>query len=533
MEDDKNKKKKIIDDTLKNSVVFINNKNVNKSYWGSFKSYFKNASDTFKFNYLSRTLKIKYPENTKLQIFNNVFDLRNKNEKIDFENFFQNIIFFSYRTNYPNQKSFKTNQNYNSDCGWGCMIRSGQMILAKAIYEIIRYGGEEINSSLIDTISCFIEFPFNINQCPPILSKYRAKILSIFSNKNNDIKKGINIKESNEKENVEKEKNEKENIEKEKNEKENIEKEKNEKEKNEKEKKEIETKVIEMETKKQQTLINNTSFEKKENTTIENPLIDSIYPPFSIRNICSIGELVKKSCGEWFSDINMPYIFKIINDNYNIIDNLEIISFQTSIIIEKILKKCFKEINPENKKFKKSNCFILENKKYQFRNYGLIFLSIRIGINSIEEMYYNSITNLFNCKECIGFIGGKSYKASYFIGCAQKNILYLDPHQAQDSIIPPINKDNIQTYLNKNLFQLPIKNLQPAMTIGFLFRDLNEFKDLYQFFMDNSNKEGCCFFVQQHYSVNNKDSSDESGNDNEKENEKDYLYVDNNLGDDF
>ena len=148
-------------------------------------------------------------------------------------------------------------------------------------------------------------------------------------------------------------------------------------------------------------------------------------------------------------------------------------------------------------------------------------------------MYYNSITNLFNCKECIGFIGGKSYKASYFIGCAQKNILYLDPHQAQDSIIPPINKDNIQTYLNKNLFQLPIKNLQPAMTIGFLFRDLNEFKDLYQFFMDNSNKEGCCFFVQQHYSVNNKDSSDESGNDNEKENEKDYLYVDNNLGDDF
>ena len=94
MEDDKNKKKKIIDDTLKNSVVFINNKNVNKSYWGSFKSYFKNASDTFKFNYLSRTLKIKYPENTKLQIFNNVFDLRNKNEKIDFENFFQNIIFF-------------------------------------------------------------------------------------------------------------------------------------------------------------------------------------------------------------------------------------------------------------------------------------------------------------------------------------------------------------------------------------------------------------------------------------------------------
>ena len=69
------------------------------------------------------------------------------------------------------------------------MIRSGQMILAKAIYEIIRYGGEEIISSLIDTISCFIEFPFNINQCPPILSKYKAKIQLMINNKSKNKKK--------------------------------------------------------------------------------------------------------------------------------------------------------------------------------------------------------------------------------------------------------------------------------------------------------------------------------------------------------
>ena len=527
MEDNKNKKQEIIDNTLKNSAVFFNKENLNNSYWGSFKSYCKNASDTFKFNYLSRTLKTKYPQNTKLQIFHNVFDLTNKEEKINFETFFQEIIFFSYRKNYPNQINFKTNSKYNSDCGWGCMIRSGQMILAKAIYEIIRYGGEEIKSSLIDTISCFIEFPFNINQCPPILSKYKAKIQLMFSNKSKNKKKEKKEKELKEKENKEKENNKKET-----NKKENKEKELKEKENNEKEKK-IELKEKVKETNKQQTIINNTPFEKKENSTTQTPKIESIYPPFSIRNICSIGELVKKSCGEWFSDINMPYIFKIINDNYKVIDNLQIIAFQTSIVMEKILKKCFKEINPGNKQFKKSNSFIFQNKKYQFRNYGLIFLSIRLGINTIDEIYYNSIKNIFNCKECIGFIGGKSYKASYFIGCDENNIFYLDPHQAQDSIIPPLNQENIQTYLSKTLFQLSIKNLQPALTIGFLFRDLNEFKDLYQFLVENSNKEGCCFFIQENYSMNHKDSSEESDNDNEEENEQNNLYVDNNLGDDF
>ena len=63
-EDEKEKKKRIINDTLKNCAVFLNEDNSNNSKWFSFKSYMKNASDTFKFNYLSRSFKTKYPENT-------------------------------------------------------------------------------------------------------------------------------------------------------------------------------------------------------------------------------------------------------------------------------------------------------------------------------------------------------------------------------------------------------------------------------------------------------------------------------------
>ena len=481
-EDEKEKKKRIINDTLKNCAVFLNEDNSNNSKWFSFKSYMKNASDTFKFNYLSRSFKTKYPENTKLQIYNNQFDLTDENERDKFENFLKNIIYFSYRKNYPNQKSYKTNENFNSDCGWGCMIRSSQMIFAKAIYEIIKYGGEDISHSLFDTICCFIEYPFNVSETPPILSKYKKKIEDLFTNKK-----------------------------------------KNEKLKNENENKEIIEKKEKNETEigiKNDIISNN-----------RNKKIIGIYPPFSIKNICSIGEIVNKSCGEWFSDANMPLIFKIINNNYKIIDNLEIINFQTTIIIDKILKKCFKEISLNNKNFKENNSFLFENKKYQFIKYGLIFVSVRIGINSIDKVYYESIKNLFNCKECLGFIGGKSYKASYFIGHDDNNILYLDPHHAQDSVIPPLNSEKIQSYLNKTIFQLSFEKLQPAFTIAFLFRDLNEFKDLYQYFTQNTSNDNSCFFFSNHNFFNH-DSSDDNDNYKESENEKNDIYIDNE-NDDF
>ena len=41
-EDEKEKKKRIINDTLKNCAVFLNEENSNNSKWFSFKSYMKN-----------------------------------------------------------------------------------------------------------------------------------------------------------------------------------------------------------------------------------------------------------------------------------------------------------------------------------------------------------------------------------------------------------------------------------------------------------------------------------------------------------
>ena len=416
-EKEKEKKINIIKETIKKCVIYSNEPNKPPF---SFKRKIQNASNIIKFNYLKRCFKEKYPENSKIKLYNKEYDLRNENEKNNFESDFNNIIFCSYRKNYPKQKSYKNNVEYNSDCGWGCMIRSSQMMLAKAIYEILIYEKNNNENAIYNTISLFMDFPFNFNEIPKIFHKYKEKI---------------------------------------------------------------------------QEEINKINNENINNITNNNIQIQKIYPPFSIQIICSIGQILNKTCGEWFSDVNMPHIFKIINRNMNIFSNFKILPFQSSIIISKIIKHCFIESNDD--KLTEDQYFLFNDKKYIFKNYGLIFVSVRLGISTIDNSYYSSIKNLFNCKECIGFIGGKSNSASYFIGCDDINILYLDPHYAKNGVIPPLNNENIQSYIDKTLFQLPIQKLQPAFTIGFLIKNLIDFKDLYKYMNDNCNNGNSCFFFQE------------------------------------
>ena len=165
-------------------------------------------------------------------------------------------------------------------------------LFAKAIYEILIYEKNSNVSSIYNSISLFMEYPFNFKDPQPnIFSQYKLKIQDIISKDN----------------------------------------------------------------------------------TISNKNINQIFPPFSIKIICSIGEILNKTCGEWFSDVNMPFLFKIINKNYNVFNNFKIIPFHTSIIISKLIKQCFVESNNIN--LKEDEFFLFNDKKYIFKNYGLIFVS--------------------------------------------------------------------------------------------------------------------------------------------------------------
>jgi hypothetical protein len=59
-----------------------------------------------------------------------------------------------------------------------------------------------------------------------------------------------------------------------------------------------------------------------------------------------------------------------------------------------------------------------------------------------------------------------------------------------------VNNENIyNNYLNKNIKALSISNLSTAFTIGFIFRNIEEFKSLINFCDEYNSKDFSCFWI--------------------------------------
>ena len=445
----KTKKEEIITKCIENSYTT----HIISAVPLGWKSEIFNFKDIIKFKLFNFNFNRKfYPQTSTIHFLYKVYNPNNEKGLKEFNKNLNKILLMTYRSKYRRQINIKNKYEYNSDCGWGCMIRSSQMIFARMLYKIFKqiYKNQYDSKTLtISAIPYFMDDYIILDDLKG--SDYLVLGLDSYINK---LK--LFLKEK----------------------------------------------------------IEKNQYKKSE--------IQSIDPPFSIHKICIIGEIFGRTCGEWFSDFELPDIYEIINTTFNIIPNLSIMHFNTNIEINKILEKCFeKENDDKNSNLFKNNYFIInQNEKYKLKKMGAIFVSVRLGISMISPEYFPSIKKLFECRQFLGFIGGKADSASYFFGYCDDSLLYLDPHlnQQSDSYLDDKTKD---TYINKTVFELDFKSLQCAFTAGFLFRNLNEFSKLIDF-LKKYNDENCpCFHFHFDKTIQKDDENFE----------KEMKYLDNDKND--
>ena len=94
----------------------------------------------------------------------------------------------------------------------------------------------------------------------------------------------------------------------------------------------------------------------------------------------------------------------------------------------------------------------------------------------------------------MGFIGGKYQSASYFLGYVNDDLLFMDPHYNQTSV-KDIEIEGISSYMNKTIYKLPLKYLQTALTLCFLFRNMDEFINFMKFCKTVSEDTTSIFFI--------------------------------------
>ncbi|KAF9043299.1 peptidase family C54-domain-containing protein [Panaeolus papilionaceus] len=64
----------------------------------------------------------------------------------------------------------------------------------------------------------------------------------------------------------------------------------------------------------------------------------------------------------------------------------------------------------------------------------LLLLPVRLGIDGVNPIYYESVKMLYTFPQSVGIAGGRPSSSYYFVGSQANNLFYLDPHNARPAI---------------------------------------------------------------------------------------------------
>ena len=440
------------------------------SFWEAIKLKINNIKNQIIFNYNIfcgesnlNNCNINGAKNT-IQIFDHKYTIHEKLMKR-----LKNIPWLSYRKDFD---QIEENGNiFTSDAGWGCMLRTSQMILAQGLCKI--YSINNLNDFINQYFAYFYD------------NKIPMKFMCKNNSNNENFSKSVEDKENNLYDDFE---------------------------------------IIDNQKDYFISFINLTSeiINGLENMSERNKYKEYLTPPYSIRNFLKVQKYVNKNgkkAGEWFSNYDATRLIYIINKDMNKHKDCDfkVLNFNEGIIyIEDIINNCFEEENIieantdfeilslcNNETVEKINnnienkIYIFNDKKYILKNKFIMFVSVRHGLYSIDEGMTDEVLKIFDIPTNIGFIGGKRSRAFYFIGKSATNLIFLDPHYIQETISLKKLGTNYATesYIPNDIYYMPINDLSPSFTIGFAIKDMKSFKNLMKklispdFFIDQEQKK--------------------------------------------
>ena len=126
------KRKNILEKCINNSYQCRNKLSVSMYGW---RNKLFNLKDSMKYNLVNLNIKF-VPKDSLIHILNKAYDPNEPKDLDKLNKELNKFLLITYRSNYKEQINTKNESKYTSDCGWGCMIRSSQMIFSRIIYKI-------------------------------------------------------------------------------------------------------------------------------------------------------------------------------------------------------------------------------------------------------------------------------------------------------------------------------------------------------------------------------------------------------------
>jgi len=106
----------------------------------------------------------------------------------------------------------------------------------------------------------------------------------------------------------------------------------------------------------------------------------------------------------------------------------------------------------------------------------LLLVPVRLGSGEkVNRIYAPHVKALLTSDHCVGIIGGRPKHALYFMGFQDDNLLHLDPHLVQDSVDVNCPDFDLSTYHCRSVRKMSLSKMDPSCCIGFLCRTRDAF----------------------------------------------------------
>ncbi|XP_067452522.1 cysteine protease ATG4C [Thunnus thynnus] len=110
----------------------------------------------------------------------------------------------------------------------------------------------------------------------------------------------------------------------------------------------------------------------------------------------------------------------------------------------------------------------------------IILIPVRLGGEKTNPDYFNFAKSILSLDYCIGIIGGKPKQACYFVGFQDDSLIYMDPHYCQSFVDVSTSDFPLQSYHCPSPKKMPFSKMDPSCTIGFYSRSVQDYERISQ-----------------------------------------------------
>ena len=203
--------------------------------------------------------------------------------------------------------------------------------------------------------------------------------------------------------------------------------------------------------------------------------------PYSIHNIAHVGTLFKRNVGEWFGPTIIANVLKVLVRKFSHA-GLTCYLAQDRVIYKENVNILCRSTPPHTVLSPRLPGGGLLGQNHQLSNGEwrpvLILSCVRLGMETFNPIYTDTLADLFKIPQMLGIIGGKPNASLFFVGMQDDYIIYLDPHYLQPTVDVNIPGFDSSSFHNAHPQKMPAKDVDPCLALAFFCATANDFEEL-------------------------------------------------------